>query len=69
MRKGDPIDPAVGIVVHCKIGDRLESGEPIGSVHARSLEDAHEAAERVLGALSLGEGPVAAPALVHSWLE
>ena len=25
-RKGDPIDPAVGIVVHPKIGDRLEAG-------------------------------------------
>jgi pyrimidine-nucleoside phosphorylase len=69
MRKGDAIDPAVGIVVHCKIGDRLEAGQPIGSVHARSHDDAREAVERVLGALSLGEGPVSAPALVHAWLE
>jgi pyrimidine-nucleoside phosphorylase len=69
MRKGDAIDPAVGIVVHCKIGDRLEAGQPIGSVHARSHDAARDAVERVLGALSLGEGPVAAPALVHTWLE
>ena len=69
IRKGDDIDPAVGIVVHCKIGDRLEAGQPIGSVHARSHDDARHAAERVLGALSLGEGPVSVPALVHTWLE
>ena len=69
MRKGDAIDPAVGIVVHCKIGDRLEAGQPIGSVHARSHHDARDAVERVLGALSLGEGPVPVPALVHTWLE
>ena len=28
LRKGDPIDPAVGIVVRPKIGDRLRSGSP-----------------------------------------
>jgi len=69
IRKADVIDPAVGIVVHCKIGDRLEAGQPIGSVHARSHDDARDAVERVLGALSLGEGPVSVPALVHTWLE
>ena len=69
MRKGDAIDPAVGIVVRCKIGDRLEAGQPIGSVHARSHDDARHATERVLAALSLGEGPVSAPTLVHTWLE
>jgi thymidine phosphorylase len=69
MHKGDAIDPAVGIVVHCKIGDRIEAGQPIGSVHARSHGDARDARQRVLGALSLGEDPVSAPALVHTWLE
>ncbi len=68
MRKGDAIDPAVGIVVHCKIGDRLEVGQPIGSVHARSRDDAREATRMVLGALSLAQGPVSPPTLVHSWL-
>ncbi len=36
IRKGDPIDPAVGLVVRCKIGDRLAAGMPVGMVHARS---------------------------------
>jgi pyrimidine-nucleoside phosphorylase len=68
VHKGDPIDPSVGIVVRCKIGDTLEVGEPIGEVHARDEGAAREAARRVLDALVLREGPVLVPPLVHAWL-
>ena len=68
VRKGDPIDPAVGIVVHPKIGDRLEAGAPIGEVHARDRDAAAEAARRVLAAMTLADGPVPPPPLVHAWL-
>jgi pyrimidine-nucleoside phosphorylase len=68
LRKGDPIDPAVGIVVRPKIGDRLEAGEPIGEVHARDREAAAGAARRVLAAMELVEGPVRPPQLVHTWM-
>jgi pyrimidine-nucleoside phosphorylase len=33
-RKTDPIDPAVGIVVHHKIGDPIKAGEVIFTIHA-----------------------------------
>src|SRR5919106_3276724 len=39
IHKGDPIDPAVGIVVRPKIGDRLVAGEPVGEVHARDADE------------------------------
>jgi pyrimidine-nucleoside phosphorylase len=68
LRKGDPIDPSVGIVVHPKIGDRLEAGEPIGEVHARDRDAAAEAAGRVLAAMDVADGPVEPPPLVHIWL-
>lgn len=68
MKKGDPIDPAVGVVLRVKIGDAVASGQPVGYVHARSEADAGEAVARVLGALRLGEGPVDAPPLVHEWM-
>jgi pyrimidine-nucleoside phosphorylase len=68
IRKGDPVDPAVGIVVHPKIGDRLEAGEPIGEVYARDRDAAAEAARRVLAAMDLADGPVQPPPLVHTWL-
>ncbi|MGH2529078.1 MAG: thymidine phosphorylase [Actinomycetota bacterium] len=66
-RKGDPIDPAVGIVFRPKVGDRLEKEEEIGTVHARDDEAAAACAARVLAALTLSEDPVEAPPLVHGW--
>jgi pyrimidine-nucleoside phosphorylase len=68
LRKGDPIDPAVGIVVHPKIGDRLEAGGSIGEVHARDRDGAAHAARRVLAAMDVTDGPVRPPPLVHAWL-
>jgi pyrimidine-nucleoside phosphorylase len=67
MRKGDPIDPAVGLVLRAKVGDELVTGEPIGEVHARTEEDAREVAERVLRCLDVTDGPVAVPELIHEW--
>jgi len=68
LRKGDPIDPAVGIVVHPKIGDQLEAGEPIGEVHARGEDAAAEAVRRVLGAMDVFDAAAPSPPLVHAWM-
>jgi pyrimidine-nucleoside phosphorylase len=68
VRKGDPIDPAVGIVLHPKIGDPIEEGTPIGEIHATSSDSADEAGRRVLAALTFRDGPVEPPPLVHGWL-
>jgi thymidine phosphorylase len=32
-KKGDPIDHRTGIVLHAKVGDRVERGQPIADVH------------------------------------
>jgi thymidine phosphorylase len=48
-RKEDVVDPAVGMVVHKKIGDRVHAGEPLMTVHYRD-----EA--RLRAALALLEG-------------
>ena len=69
LHKGDPIDPAVGIVLRAKIGDRIEAGEPIGEIHARDGDAAADAAARVNAAFVLGEGEVTPPPLVHGWFE
>jgi pyrimidine-nucleoside phosphorylase len=66
-RKGDPIDPATGILFRARIGDRLENGEPIGEVHARTEDEAGAAIERVLSALTVSETRVEAPPLVYGW--
>jgi pyrimidine-nucleoside phosphorylase len=66
-RKGDPVDPAVGIVFGPKVGERISRGQELGAVHARDEDAAHEAVQRVLGALSWSGDPVAAVPLVHGW--
>ncbi|HLC35059.1 MAG TPA: thymidine phosphorylase [Anaerolineales bacterium] len=35
-KKGDPIDPAVGILMKVKVGDRVSAGDPLCEVHART---------------------------------
>ncbi len=67
MKKGDPIDPAVGLEFFPKIGDLLDAGERVAIVHARDEAAAAGAAERVLATARLVTGPVEAPPLVHGW--
>ncbi|MDH5223251.1 MAG: thymidine phosphorylase, partial [Actinomycetota bacterium] len=69
VRKGDPIDPAVGIVVRCKIGDQLEVGQPVGEVHGRDADGVRRAAREVLDSLELRDEPVTPPPLIHAWLD
>lgn len=66
-RKGDPVDPAVGIVFRPKIGDRVEAGEDLGSVHARDEAAAAACVTRVLDALEWSESRVEPVPLVHGW--
>ncbi|MFN7208950.1 MAG: thymidine phosphorylase [Aggregatilineales bacterium] len=46
-RKGDPIDHAVGILVHKKVGDFVTAGEPIFTLHANDAERLARAKERL----------------------
>ncbi len=57
-KKGDPIDHAVGAIIHHKVGDHVEAGEPLFTIHANDqarLEDAHQ---RLLQAHSWSDSPV-----------
>jgi pyrimidine-nucleoside phosphorylase len=69
VAKGDAIDPAVGVIVHPKVGDAIEAGERIGEVHARSEADAAQAATRILAAFTVADGPIDPPPLVHDWYD
>jgi pyrimidine-nucleoside phosphorylase len=59
--KGDAVDPAVGIVMRARIGDRVAPGAPLADIHARSEADAAVAAEALRAAFELSPDPVAAP--------
>lgn len=57
-RKGDPIDHAVGLMIHHKVGDQVESGEPLFTIHANDQEKLEEARQAVLSAHHFSEEPV-----------
>jgi pyrimidine-nucleoside phosphorylase len=67
MKKGDPIDPAVGIEFFPKIGERLEEGQEIAVIHARDADAAAEAGRRILGALDVRQDPSEPVPLVYAW--
>ncbi|HXV56943.1 MAG TPA: thymidine phosphorylase [Gaiellaceae bacterium] len=56
VRKEDAVDHAVGIVCLAKRGDRVEEGEPLAEVHARTPESAALASEEVTACYRLGGG-------------
>jgi pyrimidine-nucleoside phosphorylase len=68
VSKGDPIDHAVGIVVRAKIGVRVSVGDSFGQVHARDEAEAEEAIAGVVAAITVTDGSVDPPPLVHGWL-
>lgn len=56
--KADVVDPAVGVCVQARIGDRVEAGQPLAQVHARSDGDAQAAFARLRAAFRLSPEPV-----------
>ena len=51
-KKTDPVDHAVGFVIHKKVGDKVEKGEALFTVHAEDETKLAEARASVLGAFS-----------------
>jgi len=50
-KKGDPVDHAVGIVVHHKVGDPVQAGEPLATLYANQEIALEEAEWRVREAI------------------
>lgn len=62
-KKEDPIDPAVGVVTHVKVGDRIEAGAPAFTIHANDEGRLARARAELEAALSISseEVPPLAP--------
>ncbi len=56
--KDSEIDLSVGLVLHKKVGDKVEPGESLATIHAPSREKAEEAAELLRSCFSFSEQPV-----------
>ncbi len=65
-RKGDTIDPAVGIVLRATVGERVERGAPLFDIHARDTTDAERVRVDALAGYVFSEKPIAVPPLIKA---
>jgi pyrimidine-nucleoside phosphorylase len=54
-KKEDSIDPAVGLEFHKRIGDRVEKGEPLATIHYNSGRKLAEAESLIAASYEIGE--------------
>lgn len=64
--KADSVDHAVGFLIHHKVGDHLEAGRPLFTIHANDDRKLAEARDRVLAAHSIGDEPTPALPLFYN---
>jgi len=57
-KKGDAIDPAVGIMVHVKVGDQVKKGQPLFTIHANNQVLVEPVRGNLLQALAWSQVPV-----------
>ena len=64
-KKGDPIDHAVGIVLHHKVGNYVTAGEPLFTIHANDQAKLAAAKKQLLAAHKWSEYAVKSLALFY----
>jgi pyrimidine-nucleoside phosphorylase len=64
-KKGDVIDYGVGVVYHKKVGDRVEEGDRLLTIHAKDENSLAQARQRLLAAISWSHGRVTPPPHTH----
>lgn len=65
-KKSDLVDHAVGFLIHHKVGDRLEAGEPLFTIHANDESKLADAREVVLAAHHFSDTPTEKLPLFYS---
>ncbi|MEX0757167.1 MAG: thymidine phosphorylase [Acidimicrobiia bacterium] len=63
-RKEDTIDPGVGITLHAKPGDKIQSGQPLATLHYRHPARLQEALRVLDGAFEIGETAEVGPLII-----
>lgn len=64
-KKGEDIDRAVGIVLGPKVGDHIEEGEALFTIHARDRKSLEQARSRLLNAYTWSDSSVPRPPLTY----
>jgi pyrimidine-nucleoside phosphorylase len=63
-KKEDSVDPAVGLVLHKKVSDRISTGEPLCTIHYNSQALADRAKKLVEESYEIADAPPAHPRLL-----
>ena len=70
VKKSDPIDPAVGIIMEHRVGDEVKEGEPLAILHTQDKPAAIEEATRmILESIVIGDEKVASRKLIEEVVE
>ena len=64
-RKEDAVDPAVGIVLHKKVGDRVAAGEAIATIYYNGEARAERARQLIEASCVVADAPPAKRPLIH----
>ncbi len=64
-RIGDPVDHTVGFIIHHKVGERVEKGEPLFTIYANDAAKQAEVREGLRAAFGWSDKPVAALPLFY----
>ncbi len=68
-RKGDTIDPVVGLLLRTKVGDHVTQGDPLVEIHARSRAEADAVRDALLAAYRWDDQPPAPHPLLIEWID
>ncbi|MBZ0310411.1 MAG: pyrimidine-nucleoside phosphorylase, partial [Anaerolineae bacterium] len=69
MTKSDPVDYAVGILTHVKVGQKVKSGDVLFTLLANVPQKLAAAKETLKDAVEIGESPVEPLPLFYDTLE
>ncbi|MBQ9719125.1 MAG: pyrimidine-nucleoside phosphorylase, partial [Oscillospiraceae bacterium] len=64
----DSIDLSVGVVLRKKVGDWVEAGDSLGTIHAPDAQKAAEAAALLQACFELSDAPVERPPFIKAIL-
>ncbi len=64
-RKEDSVDPAVGIIVHKKLGDKVAAGDVLCTVHYNSSERMQRALPLILQSYTINSAPPELPVQIY----
>ena len=65
-RKTDAIDPRVGFIMRCRVGDHLAAGAPLCTVYAAKEADFEKAQAMILDAITMSDTPAEKEKLLYA---